>query len=1085
MPRRSPRRAAAVFAALLCAATVHAQQPAEEAALRGVIAEFYAAFERKDVAAVMGLWSAASPWHAKVKKEVEDQSAAADLAFTNLAVTTLGLEGDRARVRAAVDVRVTNRQTQRTQQDRALYEIELVREGAAWKMYRNVSAWKALAERLLKAPGEAERAALVEREQELVSRRLALALVAEGNELLGRRDYQGAMRAAELARDFAERVQDRAARCEAWLFTGNAHRQQAEYDAALRAYGQCLALSGEQKRDAARAQMGIANVNFERGDYTRALDTYQQAGAVFRELKDEANAAANLNNIANVHYELGNYALALDTYRQSLAEHERLKSSRALVARTLNNIAVTYAEQANYAKALEHLARARALADDAEKMRNTGVFYMNLGNEEQALHHFQLSLKRGEEANDRAQQARALRSIGIVHQRRGDEAQALEYYQKSLEMSRAVGHKPNVAATQRSIGQLLAGQKKYAEAVAAFAESLKLSRESGDRSEAMQALVALGRAHYAQGADAEALRCADEAGEIARAVEQPQHLWRSLELAGKIHLRQQRHDEARRAFDEAAAVIEKLRHQVVGDEQGLQRYFQNKLDAYHGMVSLLAERGDAAGALAYAERAKARVLLDTLQSGRVSVSKAMSPAEQEQERRLGNLLFSLNAQLQRERVRRAPDAARLASLAADLQKARFDYEDFQTRLYASHPELKVQRGEAQPVSAAEAGALLPDARTAFVEFAVADDRTHLFVITKGAAGSGAEIKIFPVAAGQKALTARVLEFRKLLADRDVRYGRAARGLYDLLLAPAAALLKGKTALVIVPDGPLWELPFQALMTAESRFLLEESALAYAPSLTVLRETIRLRRKSAAPRAATLLALGNPAFGAQPSAPTAAGKPALLAGGPEPLPEAEKQVVRLKGLYGEGRSRVLTGAEATEERFKAEAASHGVLHLATHGILDDQNPMYSHLLLAQPAPDAQAGQARAAAEAKEDGLLEAWEILKMDLRADLAVLSACETARGRVSAGEGMIGLTWALFVAGVPTTVVSQWKVRSDSTANLMVEFHRELSAPAAGGRVSKAEALRRAALKLLKEKGSQYRHPFWWAGFIVVGDGL
>jgi CHAT domain-containing protein len=1084
MQRGSLCGAAVVFAALLCAAVVQAQQP-DEAALRAVVAEFYAAFERKDVAALMGLWSADSPWHAKVKKEVEDQSAAADLAFTNLAVTTLGVEGDRARVRAAVDVRVTNRQTQRTQQDRALYEIELVREGAAWKLWRSVSAWKALAERLLKAPGEAERAALVEREKELVSRRLALALVVEGNEALNRRDYKEAMRAAQFARDFAERLQDRAARCEAWLFTGNAHRQQAEYDEALRAYGQCLALSGEQKRDAARAQMGIANVNFERGDYTRALDTYQQVGAVFRELKDEANAAANLNNIANVHYELGNYALALDTYRQSLAEHERLKSNKALVARTLNNIAVTYAEQANYAKALDHLARARALADDAEKMRNTGVFYMNLGNEEQALHHFQLSLKRGEEANDRAQQARALRSIGIVHQRRGDEAQALEYYRKSLEMSRAVGNRPNVAATQRSIGQLLTAQKKYAEALAAFEESLRLSRESGDRSEAMQALVGMGRARYAQGDDAEALRCADEASEIARSVEQPQHLWRSLELAGKVHLRQKRHDEARRAFDEAAAVIEKLRHQVVGGEQESQRFFQNKLDAYYGMVSLLAERGDAAGALAYAERAKARVLLDTLQSGRVNVSKAMSSAEQEQERRLGNLLFSLNAQLQRERLRRAPDAGRLAALGADLRKARLDYEDFQTKLYASHPELRVQRGEAQPVTAAEVGALLPDERTAFVEFAVADDRTHLFVVTKAAAGGETEIKIFPVAAGQKALAGRVSEFRQLLAERDVRYGRAARGLYDLLLAPAAALLKGKTALVIVPDGPLWELPFQALVNAENRFLLEESALAYAPSLTVLRETVRLRRRPAEPpRAATLLALGNPAFGAQPSPATAAGKPSLMDEKLGPLPEAEKQVASLKSLYGEGRSRVFTGAEATEERFKAEAASHGVLHLATHGILDDRNPMYSHLLLAQPAPDAKTGQATPAAEAKEDGLLEAWEILKMDLKADLAVLSACETARGRVSAGEGMIGLTWALFVAGVPTTVVSQWKVRSDSTANLMVEFHRQLSAPA-GARASKAEAMRRAALKLLKDKSSQYRHPFNWAGFIVVGDGL
>ena len=100
-----------------------------------------------------------------------------------------------------------------------------------------------------------------------------------------------------------------------------------------------------------------------------------------------------------------------------------------------------------------------------------------------------------------------------------------------------------------------------------------------------------------------------------------------------------------------------------------------------------------------------------------------------------------------------------------------------------------------------------------------------------------------------------------------------------------------------------------------------------------------------------------------------------------------------------------------------------------------------------------------------------------MHADLAVLSACETGRGRPGAGEGVIGLSWAFFVAGCPTTVVSQWKVESASTTELMLAFHRNLRS----GR-SKALALQAAALKLLRE--SRYRHPFYWAGFVVVGDG-
>jgi CHAT domain-containing protein len=134
-------------------------------------------------------------------------------------------------------------------------------------------------------------------------------------------------------------------------------------------------------------------------------------------------------------------------------------------------------------------------------------------------------------------------------------------------------------------------------------------------------------------------------------------------------------------------------------------------------------------------------------------------------------------------------------------------------------------------------------------------------------------------------------------------------------------------------------------------------------------------------------------------------------------------------------------------------------------------MYSYLALAPKG-------------ASEDGLLEAWELMQLDLKADLAVLSACETARGRIGAGEGIIGLSWAMFIAGVPSTVVSQWKVDSAGTRDLMVGFHRALiTQPQAGQpKPTKAEALRRAALKLLQNPQTQ--HPFYWAGFVLVGDG-
>jgi CHAT domain-containing protein len=233
---------------------------------------------------------------------------------------------------------------------------------------------------------------------------------------------------------------------------------------------------------------------------------------------------------------------------------------------------------------------------------------------------------------------------------------------------------------------------------------------------------------------------------------------------------------------------------------------------------------------------------------------------------------------------------------------------------------------------------------------------------------------------------------------------------------------------------------------------------------------RLAQSNATTALHTLVAFGNPAIGNEMAERV---KTVFMDEKLAPLPEAERQVKSLGQLYGSRRSKIYIGAEAQEERVKAEAGHYRILHLATHAILNDASPMYSQVVLAQPR-----------ANGIDDGLLEAWEIMKLDLKAELVVLSACDTARGRVGAGEGVIGLSWALFVAGCPTAVVSQWKVESASTTELMVGFHRNLKSAADSPKHNggNAEALRRAALKLLRSK--QYNHPFYWAAFVVVGDG-
>jgi CHAT domain-containing protein len=141
-----------------------------------------------------------------------------------------------------------------------------------------------------------------------------------------------------------------------------------------------------------------------------------------------------------------------------------------------------------------------------------------------------------------------------------------------------------------------------------------------------------------------------------------------------------------------------------------------------------------------------------------------------------------------------------------------------------------------------------------------------------------------------------------------------------------------------------------------------------------------------------------------------------------------------------------------------------LHFATHGRLNEDVPLYSAVVLSQPEGG------------RDEGLLFARDLLDEDLSAELVVLSACETGLGRRMNGEGLLGMTWAWFVAGVPSTVASQWPVADDSTARLMQAFYAELK-----GGAPKAEALRRAQLALLKDRKT--RHPFYWAPFVLSGD--
>jgi CHAT domain-containing protein len=300
-----------------------------------------------------------------------------------------------------------------------------------------------------------------------------------------------------------------------------------------------------------------------------------------------------------------------------------------------------------------------------------------------------------------------------------------------------------------------------------------------------------------------------------------------------------------------------------------------------------------------------------------------------------------------------------------------------------------------------------------------------------------------------------LEKESSLSRSD--YLESAFELYRDLLEPAAGALATKPELLIAPDRSLYYIPFETLLTEPAAdrpyrdlpYVLRRHAITYVPSASVL-AGLRGPRGEAAEAGREQLVSFAPFTG-----PT--GDRSF-----PPLPASLKEVRAITGLYPNSALSFVAGQadEETVKHLPAVARSHR-LHFATHAMIDERHPEYSALILA-----AHGG----------DGYLQTHEIFNLRLSADLAVLSACQTALGKEVTGEGLVGLTRAFFYAGVPSLVVSLWNVVDGSTPDFMLDFYRGLDQGH-----DKAAALRDAKLAMI-QRGT-YSHPTYWAPFILIGE--
>lgn len=808
-----------------------------------------------------------------------------------------------------------------------------------------------------------------------------------------------------------------------------------------------------------------------------------------RRIADAAQVARLAMEIAGETGDAAAEAESLSAWAWALERHHRLLPVEVLPMRQeAVEIAARAGDPDAFARTLLRLGRAEnelsaapsgerfeqmvALGDSVEDASVIGHAHTQLasvadqeGRHRDAFRHSLLVGQYAEQTGDVAVRLSAALNLGGAFHEQSDTELARQYFERAAAIAAEAGFDGSRASALHRLAKLELSAGEVDRALANLEEILAVTARIGDADSYCEALLSRAGHYLDQCGDVAAAERDLEAAEAKRPFTTV-GVQRSLTaFRATLLLRQGRCEEALQLSpdlvealwclgrrEEAAAValdklqaLERLRAGSSAETQQLHAWQEGVSHNFATTAGYLLQVGRTGEALLVADRPKARMLADARAALLVRTDR-LTGSDREAYDRLNARIHSLN----REILDAAAKGNETAHLQQQLERVRTALREFLAQTESAlgtAPLTAARHVEEETIPAPPAGVLL-------IEYLVANDELLAFAVRRGSDGRPV-VEGKAIAVPHRTLRERVNRYLDSIEQRDLRSSESARHLYDLLLSPFESLIRSHRELRIVPAKDLWRVPFHALTSADGRYLIETHEVSYATSMAALEATSPARGRGPA----TLLALANPNIRAKTQELYRTfyrGKPLGA------IPETEHEVRALVSIYGAKNSRVYVGDQARESVLKRESPYFRVLHIAAHGILDEKAPMYSAVALTN--------------DEREDGLLEAREIAELPLQADLAVLSACETGRGLASA-EGVLGLSWALLAAGCPNAVVSQWRVDSGSTAELMIAFHRHL---VRSGRRSPAESLRRAQLAMMRK----YAHPYYWAPFMVIGSG-
>jgi CHAT domain-containing protein len=828
------------------------------------------------------------------------------------------------------------------------------------------------------------------------------------------------------------------------------------------------------------------------GDLQKALDYYQQALPVRRAAGDKSGEASTLTNIAVAYSALGEQQKALE-YCQQTAEVRRAAKDRVGEALALSNIAGIYSASGEQQKALDAieqvLALYRAAGDrpgEARTVSSLGSLYRDLGAEEKALDFYGKALLLARAAADRSVESDTVIGMGDAYFFLGEKQKSLDSYQQGAAIKRALNDRSGEALALIGIANVysdLGGRQKPAVASAEekqkaldiYLQSLALGRAAGDFSVQVFALMGAGVAYSAAGDKQKAAQNLSQALFLFSAARyRPGEGWAQYEMA-RVERDRGNLTQARTLAGKALDTVEVLRTKVLSQDlrssffAAVQDGYALEMDILMRMHKADPSQNHAAEAFTVSERARARVLLESLGESRADIRAGVEAPLLERER---TLQVQLNA---KEMARMQMVAAKhTPEQLADLEKAVRDlaskYEDTHTEIRARSPRYAALNFP-QPLSPGEIQKEVLDSDTLLLEFALGDQGSFLWAVSTSGIVSIALPKKSEIEQAARLYHDALID---PVGNAPIDTGKA---LSRMLLGEVASGLESKR-LLIVADGALQYIPFAALPDPNrpEQPLIVNHEIVSAPSASTL-AVLRRENADRKPAPKMLAVLADPVFSADDPRIARGRTGALQRSIGDPLagmrlarlPGTRREAAGILSLVPESQRKQSLDFDASRATLTSpEMREYRFLHLATHGLLNTTHPELSGVALSLVDRTGKS----------QDGFVRLHEVYNLQLSADLVVLSACQTGLGKEIQGEGLVGLTRGFMYAGAPRVLASLWKVDDRATAELMKSFYGVMF----GDKHQRpAAALRDAQIAMWRTKG--WEAPYYWAAFVLQGD--